>query len=134
MTEQGPSAWLASTAEIFDDLGVEWTLVGALAANQYRATPRSTADVDTLVAYDSALVERLESAGYAVSVMTDEGQSPHLIRCHRGPESVDILLPCPCDRDDIRSIREAGVPLDRVCLDTWIAEWDLAERWSTVDD
>jgi hypothetical protein len=87
-----------------------------------------------------------------------------LIRCHRGPESGDILLPVieyqgealaravdhvltvedviihkliawrPRDRDDIRSIREAGVPLDRAYLETWIAEWDLGERWSAVDD
>jgi hypothetical protein len=87
-----------------------------------------------------------------------------LIRCHRGPESVDILLPVIeyqgealaravdhvltvedviihkliawrlRDRDDIRSIREAGVPLDRAYLETWIAEWDLGERWSAVDD
>ena len=47
MTEPDPSAWLASIAEIFDELGVDWTLVGALAANRYRATPRFTVDVDT---------------------------------------------------------------------------------------
>ena len=76
MTEQGPSAWLASIAEIFDDLGVKWTVVGALATNRYRATPRFTTDVDTTVAYDPALVGRLESAGYDISVMADEGESP----------------------------------------------------------
>ena len=164
MTGQDPSAWLASIAEIFDDLGVEWTLVGALAANRYRATPRFTTDVDTMATYDPALPELLESAGYEVSVVADEGEPPHLIRCHRGPESVDILLPVVeyqrealarsvdhvltvedviihkliawrlRDRDDIRSIREAGVPLDRIYLDTWITEWDLAERWSTFDN
>lgn len=164
MTGQDPSAWLASIAEIFDDLGVEWTVVGALAANRYRATPRFTTDVDIMAAYDPALPERLESEGYEVSVVADEGDPPHLIRCHRGPESVDILLPVveyqsealarsvdhvltvedviihkliawrPRDQDDIRSIREAAVPLDRVYLATWISEWDLAERWSTFDN
>ena len=164
MTGQDPSAWLASIAEIFDDLGVDWTLVGALAANRYRATPRFTTDVDTMAIYDPALPELLESAGYEVSVVADEGEPPHLIRCHRGPESVDILLPVveyqrealarsvdhvltvedviihkliawrPRDRDDIRSIREAAVQFDRVYLDTWITEWDLAERWSTFDN
>ena len=164
MTEQDPSVWLASIAEIFDDLGVEWTLIGALAANRYRATPRFTTDVDMLATYDPDLVARLEAAGYDVAVVADEGEWPHLIRCHRGPECVDILVPViayqrealmrardhvltvedviihkliawrPRDRDDIRSIREAGVPFDRDYLDTWIAEWDLADRWSTVDD
>jgi hypothetical protein len=164
MTGQDPSAWLASIADIFDDLGLEWALVGALAANRYRATPRFTTDVDTMAAYDPALPGRLQSAGYEVSVVADEGDPPHLIRCHRGPESVDILLPVveyqsealarsvdhvltvedviihkliawrPRDRDDIRSIREAGVPLDRDYLDTWIIEWDLEERWSTFDN
>jgi hypothetical protein len=164
MTGQDPSAWLASIADIFDDLGLEWALVGALAANRYRATPRFTTDVDTMAAYHPALPGRLQSAGYEVSVVADEGDPPHLIRCHRGPESVDILLPVveyqsealarsvdhvltvedviihkliawrPRDRDDIRSIREAAVPLDRVYLDTWITEWDLEERWSTFDN
>ncbi len=46
MSELDPSAWLASIAEIFDSVHVGWTLVGALAANCYRATPRFTTDVD----------------------------------------------------------------------------------------
>ena len=46
MTEPDPSAWLASIAEIFDELGVDWALVGALAANRYRATPRFTVNID----------------------------------------------------------------------------------------
>jgi len=137
MSELEPSAWLASIAEIFDFVGVEWTLVGALAANRYCATPRFTTDV---------------------------GEPPHLIRCHRGAEAVDILLPVveyqhvalaraqdhvltvedvivhkliawrARDRDDIRSILEAGVALDHEYLDGWIAEWDVAERWATFAD
>lgn len=162
MSEQSPSAWLASIAEIFDDLGIDWTLIGALAANRYRATPRFTTDLDTLAEFDSGLVSRLEAAGYTVSVVTDGDEPPHLIRCHRGPEAVDILLPVVeyqrqalaravdhvltvedviihkliawrlRDRDDIRSIREAAVPLDHAYLDRWIDEWDLGQRWATV--
>ena len=78
MTEQSPSAWLASIAEIFDDVGVDWTLVGALAANRYRATPRFTTDVDIMATFTPALVDRLESAGYTVTVVADEGDRPHL--------------------------------------------------------
>jgi SAM-dependent methyltransferase len=166
MSELEPSAWLASIAEIFDAVGVEWTLVGALAANRYRATPRFTTDVDTMAAFDPDLERRLINAGYDVDVIADVGEPPHLIRCHRGTEAVDILLPVveyqrvalarardhvlmvedviihkliawrPRDRDDIRSILEAGADLDRAYLDRayldrWIDEWDVAERWAT---
>jgi hypothetical protein len=161
MTEHDPSAWLASIAEIFDQVGVDWTLVGALAANRYRATPRFTTDLDTLARYHGALVDALQQAGYEVAVFADEGEAPHLIRCHRGPEAVDILLPVieyqrvaldravdhvlavedvivhkliawrPRDRDDIRSILENGVALDSAYLSRWIGEWELADRWET---
>jgi hypothetical protein len=161
MTEHDPSAWLASIAEIFDRLGVEWTLIGALAANRYRATPRFTTDLDTMARHHDALVDELDKAGYEVAVFADEGEAPHLLRCHRGPEAVDILLPVieyqavaltravdhvltvedviihkliawrPRDRDDIRSILEAGVTLDDAYLAHWITEWQLDDRWQT---
>ncbi len=161
MTEQSPSAWLVSIAEVFDELGVEWPLVGALAANRYRATPRFTTDVDTMATHHPDLVAVLVSAGYAVDVIADEGEPAHLIRCHRGAESIDILLPVVAyqrealqravdhvltvedviihkliawrsrDRDDVRSILEADAALDLAYLDRWITEWDLAERWAT---
>ncbi len=164
MSEHDPSAWLASIAEIFDDLGVDWTLVGALAANRYRATSRFTVDVDTMAAFDDALPERLAAAGYEVDVIADTGEAPHLIRCRRGAEAIDILIPVveyqwtalsraqahvlsvedviihkliawrPRDRDDIRSILEAGVALDATYLDGWIEAWELAERWVSFGD
>jgi hypothetical protein len=37
----------------------------------------------------------------------------------------------PRDRDDVRSVLEAGVPLEHAYLDRWIAEWELEERWAT---
>ena len=159
MTEQSPSAWLASITEIFADLGLDWTLIGALAANRYRATPRFTTDLDTMATFAPELVDRLEAAGYEVTVVADPGEPPHLIRCYRGAEAVDILVPVveyqrealrraddhvltaedviihkllagrPRDLDDIRSILEAGVDLDHRYLEHWIAEWDVAECW-----
>jgi hypothetical protein len=161
MSEHDPSAWLASIAEIFDDLGLDWTLIGALAANRYRATPRFTTDLDTMAAGHPDLVGRLEAAGYDVTVAADAGEAPHLLRCHRGPASIDIVHPVvayqrealdravdhvlapedvvihkliawrPRDRDDIRSILEAGVDLDRDYLERWVAAWELDERWAT---
>jgi hypothetical protein len=159
MTEQSPSEWLASIAEVFEAVGVEWTIVGALAANRYRATPRFTTDLDTMAEYDPRLADSLEAAGYEVTVISDDGEPPHLIRCHRGPASIDILIPVieyqrealarsvghvltvedviihkliaarPRDLDDVRSILEAGVALDLDYLEHWITEWELTERW-----
>lgn len=163
MTEHDPSAWLASIADVFDGLGVEWTLVGALAANRYRATPRFTTDVDTMAMFHEGLSDALRTAGYAVEVFADVDEPAHLIRCHRGPEAVDILLPVveyqlvalrrsvdrvlavedvivhkliawrSRDRDDIRSILEAGAVLDRNYLDHWVDQWEVAERWDSFE-
>ena len=160
MSELDPSAWLASIAEIFDSLEVEWALVGALAANRYRATPRFTTDVDTMAEFDPSLPERFEAAGYDVTVIADDGEPAHLVRCYRGAEALDILLPVIDyqrqalrravdhvltaedviihkliawrlrDRDDIRSIIEAGVTLDADYLNHWIEQWEVAERWA----
>lgn len=162
MTEHDLSAWLASIAEVLDEVGVDWALIGALAANRYRTTPRFTTDVDALAEYDPVLVERLEAAGYDVTVVADRGEAPHLLRCYRGSEQVDILLPVieyqvtalarsidrvlavedviihkliawrPRDRDDIRSILEGDPQIDTAYLDEWIGEWELADRWSTM--
>jgi hypothetical protein len=161
MTEHEPSAWLASIAEVFERLGVDWTVVGALAANRYRATPRFTTDLDTMARHHNGLVDALREAGYEVLVSAEEGEAPHLIRCHRGPEAIDVLLPVveyqevalaraidhvlavedviihkliawrPRDRDDIRSILETGIALDDAYLAHWIAEWELGDRWQT---
>ena len=73
MTEQSPSEWLASIAEVFEAVGVEWTIVGALAANRYRATPRFTTDLDTMAEYNPRLAHSLESAGYHVTIIADLG-------------------------------------------------------------
>lgn len=39
----------------------------------------------------------------------------------------------PRDRDDIRSILEAGVVLDADYLARWISEWELADRWQSFE-
>ncbi len=161
MSEHDPSAWIDSIAEVLDRVGVDWTLVGALAANRYRSTPRFTTDVDIMATYDDALVTALRAAGWEVAVLADAGDPPHLLRCHRGPQSVDILIPVVeyqwtalgraedrvlspedviihkliawrlRDRDDVRSILEAGVSLDLDYLSGWIEAWELQDRWAT---
>ena len=41
---------LAALAEILAELGIDWVLIGALAANRYRASARLTQDIDLLLA------------------------------------------------------------------------------------
>lgn len=160
MSEHDLSAWIASIAEIFDELDVRWSLIGALAANRYRADPRFTTDVDALADRDPRMVERFEEAGYEVAVIATEGELPHLLRCRRGPENIDVLLPTvayqaealrratghrltvedvivhkliawrPRDRDDIRSILSTLPTLDSAYLEHWLVEWELGERWA----
>ncbi len=159
MSEHDLSAWIESIAEVFDSLELEWTIIGALAANRYRAEPRFTTDVDALVADHPRLISSLEAAGYEVEAAALPGEPPHLLRCHQGPESIDILLPVvayqtealqrstdhrltvedvlihkliawrPRDRDDVRSILSTQPSLDGDYLNRWIAAWELDERW-----
>jgi hypothetical protein len=53
---------LSALGAVLSELGIRWVLIGALAANRYRASPRLTQDVDLLLADTGAGLERLESA------------------------------------------------------------------------
>jgi hypothetical protein len=52
---------LSALGEILDALSIRWTLIGALAANRYRTTPRLTNDVDVLLADAGEGLESLEA-------------------------------------------------------------------------
>jgi len=62
---------LSALSEILEALSIRWTLIGALAANRYRATPRLTNDVDLLLADAGEGLEVLETA------LADAGWSVH---------------------------------------------------------
>lgn len=156
----GPLEWLDSLARTLDRLPVRWTTIGALAANHYRADERFTTDVDVLAERHPRMEDALGIAGYAVESVLQPGEAPHLLRLTRGPERVDILLPVveyqevalaravdhvltaedvivhkliawrPRDRDDVRSILEAGVPLDKAYITRWAEDWEVAGRWT----
>jgi hypothetical protein len=55
---------------LLDGLGIRWVLIGALAANRYRSSPRLTQDIDLLLADRGPGIDALESvlqdAGWAV--------------------------------------------------------------------
>jgi predicted nucleotidyltransferase len=85
---------LSALAAILRELGIRWVLIGALAANRYRQSPRLTQDVDLLLADTGAGVDRLESAaraaGWDVLRTSPEGE---LLRL-RHPELgiADLLI------------------------------------------
>lgn len=54
-------------ADLLDELEAEWALIGGQAANEYRSTPRFTADFDFYVTTLDGLAQRLEDRGYTVT-------------------------------------------------------------------
>ena len=53
-------ATLSQIARILDGLDIEWAIMGALAANRYRSSPRLTNDIDILLADRGPGLEKLE--------------------------------------------------------------------------
>lgn len=84
---------LSALASVLDVLGVRWVLIGALAANRYRAEPRLTLDADLLLADFGPGIEALEAAldgaGWTVLRVDPEGE---LIRLRHPQWGVADLL------------------------------------------
>lgn len=89
---------LSALASVLDALGVRWVLIGALAANRYRAEPRLTLDADLLLADFGpgldALEAALERAGWTVLRVDPEGE---LIRLRHSQWGVADLLAAGTD-------------------------------------
>jgi hypothetical protein len=154
-----PSAWLAPIIEVLNDLEVRWSIAGGLAALRYRLAERYTADADLLTDWHPDLAQRLLSLGYAVTVLADPGEQPHLLLVRRGDERIDLLLRVveyqdvaleratdhfltvedvivhkliawrAKDRDDVASILASGCPLDQAYIEWWATEWEVVDRW-----
>lgn len=84
---------LVALAEVLDALGISWVLIGALAANRYRAAPRLTQDVDVLLADLGPGVDALEAAlrhaGWEVRRVSPE---PDLLRARHPALGIADLL------------------------------------------
>lgn len=155
---QDPSGCVESVGRLLDDIGVRWTVIGALAALEYRSSPRLTNDVDFLAEWHDGLVPALETAGYHVRVMAVPDERPHVLFAEQEGVRVDILFPVveyqrvaldrasdvltvedviihkliawrPRDRDDIVSILEAGHEIDAGYVEHWAREWDVFDHW-----
>lgn len=155
-----PSDSAASAAEILDAAGVEWALIGGLAALRYRATPRLTVDADFLASRSPAVAEAFRAAGYDVTEAAEPGEAAHLLVVRGKGDVIDVLLAVveyqevalqravdhvltvedvivhkliawrPRDRNDIASILETGAALDEAYIAGWAAEWEVSERWA----
>ena len=149
---------LTDATRLLDDLQAPWVVVGAFAADEYRAEHRTTTDADLLVAWNDSLPEMLEAAGFTLRIHRDEGET-HLIRAQREGDALDLIIAGtpyqhlaiararhgvltvedvlvhkvlawrPKDRADIASILSTGIQFDREYVDHWVAEWDVADRW-----
>ena len=155
-----PSDSAAAAAEILDAVGVEWALIGGLAALRYRATPRLTVDADFLASQSATLAAAFRDAGYELTEVAEPGEPPHLLVVRGKGDVIDVLLSVteyqdvalrravdhvltaedvivhkliawrPRDRNDIASILEAGITLDEDYIVGWAARWDVSERWT----
>jgi hypothetical protein len=155
-----PSDYWADFAERLDRLGIEAKLIGALAADLYRATPRSTTDADFLARSLDGLVDDLEADGYDCRVMRDVDGGPYAIFIRGHDQRIDVLLaeteyqrlaldraqgPAITaedvivhkllawrarDRDDIEQILRGSVTLDRDYIDEWAKRWEVTDRWA----
>jgi hypothetical protein len=133
-----------------------------VAANRYRADARFTTDLDLLVGQDDHLAAVVREAGYRVTEVADPGEPPHLLIARNAATRVDILPAVveyqlralergidgfltaedviihkliawrARDRDDIRSILEAEVPLDQTYIASWAQAWEVEDRWETA--
>ncbi len=100
---------LRSLGDLLDGLGIRWVLIGALAANRYRTSPRLTQDVDLLLSDAGASLETLEaslrSAGWDVQRASPEAE---LIRLRHAEQGIADLMFAGTDyqHEAIRRARE----------------------------
>ena len=85
---------LKSLKTLLDGIPVRWVLIGALAANRYRSSPRMTGDVDVLLANFGKGLEDLElqfkSDGWQVTRADAEGELLRLV--HKTYGTADLLI------------------------------------------
>lgn len=154
-----PSDYWSTFERRLAELGCEPVLIGALAALEYRATPRLTTDVDFLVRTLDGVAEAFRADGYDVQVMAEPGEPPYVVfirgrgakvdalvietdyqaaahaRATNGMLTVEDVLIHKLiawrakDQDDISSILATQPTLDNAYITRWVGEWQVDERW-----
>lgn len=87
-----PSDYWSTFQQRLAELGCEPVLIGALAALEYRLTPRFTTDVDFLVRSLDGVVAAFEAEGYTVQAMAEPGGEPYVVFIRGKGVAVDALL------------------------------------------
>lgn len=159
MNEPALSACSEEAVAVLDAVGVDWALIGAMAAVKYRTRERDTTDVDFLIADHAGVPEALQEKEFDVTVQRDEGE-PWFIRGRRDGVAVEFLVAQtpyqeealrravdhvitaedvivhkliawrPRDRDDVASIlANPAVTLDHAYIEHWAGEWEVLDRW-----
>ncbi|MCZ6618437.1 MAG: hypothetical protein O7E57_09915 [Gammaproteobacteria bacterium] len=99
--------------KVLDGLSIRWVLIGALAANRYRATPRLTNDVDLLLANTGEGINVLEAtlaeAGWSVHRADPGGE---LLRLTHADFGVADLLVAGTRYQDLAIQRAVVEPID----------------------
>lgn len=80
-------------ADLLDELGIEWAVIGGRVANLYRPTIRLTQDFDFMVSKLDGIREILEDAGFRI-VKTPRNQDNELMQivAHKGDQRYDFNL------------------------------------------
>lgn len=155
-----PSDYWSTFQQRLAELGCEPVLIGALAALEYRLTPRFTTDVDFLVRSLDGVVAAFEAEGYTVQAMAEPGGEPYVVFIRGKGVAVDALLVetdyqaaahrravnklltvedvivhkliawRAKDQDDIASILAAAPVLDAGYIQRWATEWQVSDRWA----
>ncbi len=88
-----PSDYWVTYERRLAELGTQPILIGALAAQQYRAVPRLTTDVDFLVCSLDGVADAFRADGYDVREMAEPGSDGPYVLFIRGHDAkVDALL------------------------------------------
>lgn len=90
---QSHEEWLREARSVLDELGVDVIVMGAVAALRYRKLPRTTTDVDLLIAERvEGLASAFKERGYEVREVSDPSGDPFLFIITRDDARIDILV------------------------------------------
>lgn len=156
---QSLEASLADARSILGGLAIDAVVIGAVAALRYRATARTTSDVDLLIDTMEGVREAFERRGYTVEEIADPSGKPFLAVAQGDGVRIDMMLAetayqvgalrraqdgylspedvivhklvawRPRDRDDIESILSTKERLDLDYIEKWAREWGVSDRW-----